>query len=601
MKDVNVASIERFKTKLGRKTVLNFSVRYAYFIPTFIKKPSKKPNNEDIFEYDDKGLLKPLVVDLKTGEAVEDESIYNIEENPARYCPIASNSRDNPVRFDYFNKLRSVTVINYISILEYKDTGNVCITFIETETCWVRSTGRVFNNNSVVYKLTIRHGAKTTLTKDGLLLLTNEQIIKAIKKIIPLMRTKYIARYRGYVILRKVFIKHFMGVDKMSAKDFDLISYGQLVTMYRVKQNAKLHQLPWSEEDLASIYRTAISINSEAATEVSEGERSVANVKVSLNRYLRRGDTKKAIEACFYGFAYPKSIKRVLLKTKPLEFKYKDYENIKTVIERYGVDNARNLFTHGDGSPNKDMIGNPYYMEMLELGFSFAQVRRSNRTWMKDTLDMRRRLLQEGFAPEFNPNIRDYHNYLMALVIEIDREQNANRAARNAENRREWEERRLIEISRRKRLELGYSSIDTSEQVTRSEIDNYIFRSPVNAAELSIVGSRLKICVGMYKEDFFLKRLDIVLVTTITPDGKEKYIACLEIRGKSVVQAKLNSNRPVSANNPLMRSIRAWMLTEKIKVATDDILQRWHEYVDYNLPNKERIEFLQECEIITEG
>lgn len=594
-----MASIERIKTKLGKKTVIKFPVRYAYFIPRFTKKPSKKKGGKDEFEYDFMGELKPLVVDLKTGVAVENDDLcykegyeQDLDVGREPYCPIAANSKDNPVAFNYYKGVRYVKAVQFISILEYKDTGNVCFTFVESNIGWVRSTGRVFNKTTTIYKLTIRHGGKTTLTRDGALLLTNEHIREALRKIIPLMRIKYIARYRGYVILKKMFIKHFLGVEKMSAREFDVLSYQELISIYRVKQNPKLHDLPWSEKDLCGIYRSSLALGSRAANTTKDGERSVSNVKVSLNRYLRRGDTKKAIDACFYGFSYPKSIRRILMKTQPLEFKYKCYENIATIIERYGVDNARNLFTNSDGSPNKDMIANPHYIEMLDLGFSLAQVRQTDRAWMRDTLQMRERLINEGFTLEFNPNINAYHRYLMEIVIDLDREERARRAVRNEEERLLIEQRRAIKREKQRRLEEAYTTIDTSEQSPRFEHEGFVFRSPVNAAELNQVGSKLNICVSMYKEDFFLGRLDIVLVTKQNIEGIEKYIACIEVKRKQIVQAKLNSNRPVQINKPLMKSVRAWAKKQDLALACSDVGKRHNNYVEDNAEIQERVEQL---------
>ena len=597
VRNTPVASIERIKTKLGKKTVLKFPVRYAYFIPEYTKKKSKK-NAEDVFEYDDRQVLLPIFVDLKTGESFEDESLLSLHEREAPPCSVAANSKDNPLKLEYSNKLRFSNAIEHISILEYKDTGNVTFTFIKQKKCWIRASGKVFNKETTIYKLTIRFGGKTTMTKNGVLCLTNKELTRVFMEILPLMRTKYIARYRGYVILKKMFIKYFLGVDKMSAAEFDRISYSRLNALYRVKQNAKLSDLPWDEEALASIYRSKLSLGSEYTEDVGEGERSVANVKVSLNRYLRRGDTKQAIEACFFGFTYPKSIKKVLLKTMPLEFKYKDYKNIAVVIERYGVDNARNLISNHDGTPNKDMIGNPHYIEMLELGFSLAQVAQYGRGYMKDTLSMRNRLLQEGHALEFIPNIREYHDYLMGLVIELDRERNEQRRAANAQQRAEWDIRNAERIKRRKRLELACLAVDTSEQVVCFEDNDFTFRSPTVAKELTKVGSSMNICVGMYIEDFFLGKLDIVLVTKVDVNGQEKYVACLEIRRKKLVQAKLNSNRKVNSNKQLMKSLKLWAVARDIKLASDDVGIRNCSYVEYNPINKERLAFLEDHELI---
>lgn len=588
-----MASIERVKTKLGKKTIIKTPVRYAYFKPEYTKKDAKDKYGNNKFVYDNLNKLAPILVDLKTGKAVEDESLEGLEFRDSPYCPIAANSKDNPVKLEYSGRLRYFKGIEYISILEYKDTGNAVFTFLQRNTCWIRASGRVFYQEKVMIKLNIRKNGKTTLTRNGVLCITNASIASALYMIMPLMRVKYIARYRGRVVLKKMFIKHFLGVDKMSAKDFDRISYSELTQLYRVKQNPKLKDLPWSEEQLTSIYRSAISLSEHGSTHVQQGTRSVANVKVSLNRYLRRGDTKQAIEACFYGFVYPKSIRRVLLKTEPLEFSFENYKDIFDSVGLYGVDNTRNLITNRDGSPDKNMIDNPHYMEMLEMGFSLHQVKTFGRSYMRDILNMRNRLLTAEYLLEFMPNMRDYHDYLMGKIIELDRERNRLRAIENAEQRRAWEERNALEIQKRKRLAVGYSTIDTSEQVERFEHGEYVFRSPTLAHELIKVGSDLNICVSMYMEDFFLKKLEIVLVTTINQEGREKYIACLELRKQSLVQAKLNSNRPVRNIATVFKAVKAWASDSQIVLACEDMAISNSRYVDFNAADQERVDFLQ--------
>lgn len=590
-----MATIERVKTKLGKKTIIKTPIRYAYFIPEFTKVECTDENGKKISLWQHQHGLTPLVVDLKTGLAVEDETIIDTKKKVGAPCSTAANSRENPAKFVSRKKLRFTNCIEYISILEYKETGNAVFTFLKRKNCWLRTSGKTFHQDDVMYKLTIRKGGKTTLTKNGVLCLTNNSIKEVLRDIIPLMKIKYIARYRGYVILKKMFIKYFFGVEEMSAKEFEAITYSEIISLYRVKQNPKLDDLPWSETELASIYGKDIILyeSNIADIDIEAGERRVGNVKVSLNRYLRRGDTKKAIDACFFGFSYPKSIRRVLMKTKPLEFKYNAYKAIADLIELCGTDNARNLISEQDGTPRRHMIANPHYMRMLELGFSLAQISQHDQGYMKDVIRMHDRLIHEEYLLEFRPNIREYHDYLMQLVIELGREENERRAIRNAEQRRLWEIKHADAIAMRRRLNEAYINIDTSEQIPRFEADGFVFRSPANAIELDRTGDKLNICVGMYKEDFFLGRLDIVLVTNIKEDDTEKYIACLEIKRKKLVQAKLNSNRSVKANPELMKTLRLWAKEQGFLLLCSDVGTDYYEYVEENPTIPERMAILE--------
>lgn len=588
-----MASIERIKTKVGKKTIIRMPINYGYFIPEYTRKPSNRAGKSDKFEYNEEDSA-PILVNLKTGVATEDESLRWIRSLDSGYCPIAANSKDNPVKLTYTpsSRLRSVSAIEYISILEYKDTGNVTFTFTESEICWVRSTERTFRRKRVTYKLTIRHGDKTTMTENGVMCLTNTALSKAFNKFMPLMRVKYIARYRGYVILKKMFIKHYLGKDKMRAREFDGYNNMQLIELYRVKQNPKLKDLPWTELQLGHIYNNQISLTDGGARRAYDGERSVSNVKVSLNRYLRRGDTKQAIEACFYGFVYPKSIKKVMLKTLPLEFEFNVYKNIFDLAQLQGTDIARNFISNADKTPNRDNITNPYYMQLLDMGFSWQQVSQHRRRYMRDVIDMHIELTEnEGFTLEFVPNLVEYHDYLVRLSLEVREQRRELYGIEDVEwvNRDNWHKHGK---KRRMRLELGFNMINTSEQMPRFEKDGLIFRSPRNSNELTEVGRRLRICVGSYREDFFLGKLDIVLMTKIEEDETEKYVGCLEVKQKKLVQAKLHSNRAVFRELPLLKVLKQWAKQNKIKLATSDVGVRGNSWVEDNPVNIERMEFL---------
>ena len=261
------------------------------------------------------------------------------------------------------------------------------------------------------------------------------------------------------------------------------------------------------------------------------------------------------------------------------------------MIESQGVDNARNFISNADGSPNRTNIENWYYMALLRIGFSWQQITLHSRGYMRDIVNMHEDLTGEGYELILTPNLKDYHDYLMGLSLELEEHRDRIRNAVDAE----WQERdddiQNSSQKTRRRYELGYKEINTSEQMPFFETENLIFRSPKNTNELIEVGRKMNICVGQYRSDFFLGKLDIVLVTKIQEDSTEKYISCLEVKRRSLVQAKMNSNRAALRSLPLMKAIKKWAIEHKIKLACSDVGKKDY-WIDDDLPRKDRIAFL---------
>jgi hypothetical protein len=93
------------------------------------------------------------------------------------------------------------------------------------------------------------------------------------------------------------------------------------------------------------------------------------------------------------------------------------------------------------------------------------------------------------------------------------------------------------------------------------------FFLPEESMQLLIAGHELHNCVASYGAAMKNNQKWIVLVA----DDKGKLAACLEIKEKELVQAKLDRNKPVSSNVELNKAIVAWAKEAKIKINTSDI------------------------------
>ena len=591
-----MVTIEKQQTELGRKTIIKMPIRYGYFKPEYKMVTEDKKTGEKLknvkFEELDRGRVAVLV-DLKTGKECERNELARPSVEQRRMCSIELNSETNPAPMVYKNKTRCVTAIGYISVLEYKDSHSAVFTFLERDSFWVRSTGRVFFGKPTMYQLTIREGKKSTLTKDNIAILSNIDINNFFSILVGIVGRKYIAHHRGSARVNRLFTKYFFGGKLPDGKTYKNIGLNTLTEIYRVKQNPKLSDLPWSEYELGSIYRHDISITKEnGRRRAKRGERSVSNVKTSLNRYLLRGDTKQAIEACFFGYKYPKSIKKVLLKTHPLEFEYINYKNLNDMVEKYGVDETRNLITNADGTPNRGILGNVFLPELMELGFSLKQIARVNRSYSYDILYMKNDLDQEGLVVNFVPNITEYHDRLLARTRQHEAEALRQRRRLMEEryynnNGETWREVESIQQreqrERRLKLEKAYAEVDTSQDVPLFRAGGFVFRSPKNTAELRRVGDNLNICVDTdgYLERFFEGSLGIVLVTKVNEKGLEKYKVCIETRRQQIIQAKMNSNKTVIHNKALFEAVCDWAAEYQYGLTSADV-GGYDRYIDYN-------------------
>lgn len=578
-----MVNIEKIKTELGRKTIIKMPIRYAYYQPEYVPK-----EDEEHDEYPYK-TLPPELVDLQTATVTEVPNL-NKEIRHQVLCNTHFNSEDNPIKASYYSRMRIFKAIQYISVLEYKNTKNAVFTFLQSEVCFVKSKKRVFYQKPVTYQLTVRNDGKTTLTKNGKALLTNRQIERFFAMVVNMIVRKYLARHRGYAVLRRLFIKYFLQ-NKLPSdnvwgnRGFDNMTCRTLTKLYRVKQNPKLEDLPWDIYAMANIYDHSLSIPYHSnKTKANEGERSVSNAKVSLNRYLRRGDTKQAINACFYGFEYPKSINKVLFQTEPFEFPYASYRNISDLVERLGVNVARNLISNDDGTPNYNAIYNHHAIELLDLGFSVNAIKKSDLSEASDMLRIRKALLDQNHTLQFKAKVKDYHDYLLAIWVA---ERRAIRAAQD-------EQRMVAEIKRnetRKKLEKAYKDVNTYSEHYFFEVDDYVFRTPACTSELRDVADSLNICVSYdwYLQSFYLGHIDIVLITKRQDARNDKYIACLELRNSHLIQAKLNSNMKVMGDDEVFEATKKWAKVKNIILACEDVGTKYKSMRE-NKTNNKRLE-----------
>ena len=97
--------------------------------------------------------------------------------------------------------------------------------------------------------------------------------------------------------------------------------------------------------------------------------------------------------------------------------------------------------------------------------------------------------------------------------------------------------------------------------------DRLSFFLPAESMQLLEAGHKLHNCVAGYGKSMKNNELWIVLVA----DDMGKLAACLEIKGKELVQAKQDRNKAVSLNAQLNDAIFAWAKAAKLEIKTSDV------------------------------
>lgn len=106
------------------------------------------------------------------------------------------------------------------------------------------------------------------------------------------------------------------------------------------------------------------------------------------------------------------------------------------------------------------------------------------------------------------------------------------------------------------------------------------FFLPKESMQLLEAGCELHNCVASYGAAMKDNKKWIVLVA----DDNGKLVACLEINGKELVQAKLDRNMPASCNAQLNQEIVAWAGEAGIKVKTPDIKMPSEQEIRVRVP-----------------
>ena len=95
----------------------------------------------------------------------------------------------------------------------------------------------------------------------------------------------------------------------------------------------------------------------------------------------------------------------------------------------------------------------------------------------------------------------------------------------------------------------------------------YKVRPLTTIYEMKAIGDYMNICVGSYMESQSNNKLEIAVVE----DSENNYVACLEIRNKELVQAKLKYDSPLYNNETINNIVLSWCKLNCLKINSRDV------------------------------
>lgn len=271
-------------------------------------------------------------------------------------------------------------------------------------------------------------------------------------------------------------------------------------------------------------------------------------IRRNMNRWLDRGDTKRATKHFLNKIDYPPSIEKILLGM-PYIFK-EPSELLKGLIDDLGVDISRNVLAN---------------VERPECGIAILL------------------MVKAGFSCRTMLRLQDNQDFIacakMLLFLHLVKKIPLDLLKRNNDTATKY----FLRISdignyaknlyRDEIIDYLTKNIDIKNTSLKSYSKGDIQIRPIgDMQEFLAVGSRLKICLraNEYYAEKWLK--GDVLLYVLTQNGK--YMACIELtKGHDLVNAKMSCNTPVKYYpDPIFNNtIKEWARKCNINVPTLDL------------------------------
>lgn len=563
---------EVVETDLGLRTTLSMNPKYIYIDQEYeIKKVPQPVQGGEMLM--DKALYMPtseqkrLIFDLTTMSLVSSEMLYERDVDGSYsskkplsvsrfYSPVYYNNKNNMLKLKYSHKIKlSVcSFVDYVSVMKFKN-GDVYYNINEKVYAYNLKSEKVFLLKDDRFELKIRQGdGVTSLLKNGRLLMTDSGILDFFQSKVwdSWIYEHPLKEHEEMSVFKDLFEECFIG-NSLDVAEKVTVNPEFLLTLYRVKRNKKLADLPWEDYKLTNLYgfsskefeTTTYIDNVINNTYTFEGwlddcSKQKRNALKNINRYLRNGNTKKATDACFYSFSFPKAVRSLLLQSRPLEFTKKSYELLYELCLKIGVNNTVDIISVDRKTLDKKPLQQPSLLQAYVDGFKKKDLnnirKRENDLYWNDILSladmyrMQNTLKREGINIQRTTKCYKRHHDNISRIYTA-----FVQAVSGAEA-------------------YAFRTVDTSKELKSMQVGDLLLRSPKVAIELVNVGDRMAHCVASYVGSYFYKLVDFLLI--LDKDGE--YLACIEIKGKHIVQAKLKFNTSIKEDETIFNALKVW-------------------------------------------
>ena len=474
--------------------------------------------------------------ELKAGKNFITESIiFDPELSNVDYTKEFSLPEYGNENFSFYKrdsadkKVWSCPLITKVSKVKFDNSIKIFIT--ETKFCWASLKGNKWRGKGTTY------------------------CIRIDKNDIPYFTVNGKFSYILYKQFSNIFQKCQTYLNNLGITLLDDINTPLDVNEYYYRRNPKIRQLPASKEVIKAIYYSGTN----------------SKLKAKIRYQLNKGDTMKAVELFLRG-SYPKSIKKYFLNnTNHWDLLEKDFnkpEEISILSSLLKVIDI-NLIVRCLNN-NVDLKHCYNMVVRLDEQYDF-------KTIMNYYINQRSR--QNRLSSSY---YNDYYRDASFAYWSLKNDFNLTLKVNKNESIREYHDRLNRELSfqreNRKSLQSAKYKEPWVSELKVFESEGYKVRPLTTIYEMKAIGDFMGICVGSYMSSQYNNRLEIAVVE----DSKNNYVACLEIRNKELVQAKLKCNSPLYNNKKIQDIVLSWCHLNNFKIKTRDIEDKDDVELSYN-------------------
>ena len=425
-------------------------------------------------------------------------------------------------------KVWTCPLVTKISRVKFDNSVKIFIT--ETKFCWASLKGNKWRGKGITYCIRIDKNNVPYFTVNG----------------------KFI--YHLYQDFSNIFEKCRTYLRNLGLTLLNNIDVPLDVNEYYYRRNLKIQQMPASKKVIKEVYYS----------------RTASTVKAKIRYQLNKGDTVKAVELFLKG-SYPKSIRKYFLNN---------------TRHWYLLEKSSNEFAgHVENSEEISMLSSllklvdinlivrclnnnidPKYCYNLTLRLDNQY---DFKTIMNYYININQRLAENQRLSYFVYN--DYYRDASFAYHSLKYEFNIISKVNKQESIKEYHDRLTRELSfqrdHRESLRNAKYKEPWKSKLVSCKNSGYKVRPLTTIYEMKAIGDFMGICVGSYMSSQYNNKLEIAVVE----DSENNYVACLEIRDKELVQAKLKYNSPLYNNETINNIVLSWCKLNHLKINSRDI------------------------------